>query len=151
MIICIVIASFKTGGVLFSRFYGPDYQSEVGQATLLQSLRDATADEWPNLVADNAEQCAYLNNIHIMYKLIGDVVLTLAGNDETDHLILLEFARAFEAVLMSALRIKQNQEISVGHRILQSYSKLAMVVEEMILDGVIDQMDTNMIMSLIQM
>lgn len=197
MILAIVLASYKTGGVIFQRYYGSEFASEEKQARFLLKLRNTTAFEWPSLVADHPEQvrggrkvvepcrlkvmtycqlvdsvcvgffggilflnrcssnslrkCAFMEGIHVMYKLMGDVVLTLAGDGIHDQLLLLEFSRAFDVVIRRILRVKNMETISLEARLLQSYSKLCMVVEEMIFDGEIDQLDVNMIDSVITM
>jgi len=151
MIKGIIIASYKSGGVLFQRYYGRDLSTVSAQARFLQKVRDTTAIEWPALIEEGSEECAYADGMHITYKLMGDVVVTVVGVDEHDQMLLLEFCRAFEAAIKKVLKIKPNTDVSMELRILQSYSKVCMVVEEMIIDGDIDHLDANMIAAVIKM
>lgn len=89
--------------------------------------------------------------MHITFTLMGDVVVTVVGTDEHDQMLLLEFCRAFEAAIKKVLKIKPTSDVSMELRMLQSYSKVSMVVEEMIIDGDIDHLDANMIAAVIKM
>mmetsp|Transcript_9446 Transcript_9446/g.40889 ORF Transcript_9446/g.40889 Transcript_9446/m.40889 type:complete len:88 (+) Transcript_9446:235-498(+) len=56
MIKGIIIAAYKSGGVLFQRYYGRDLSTVSAQARFLQKVRDTTAIEWPALVQESSEQ-----------------------------------------------------------------------------------------------
>jgi len=143
MIKSITIVSYRRGGVLFSRFYTPDLATLEAQALWLSDLRDATMPEWSLLADDGPEQVAKFGAVSVMYKLIGDVVVIFAGTVEHDALLLLELARAFEEAMRKVCRARGNA--SVEKRLVQSYSDLCLVVDEMIDQGFIDHLDPKLI------
>lgn len=155
MILSVVIVSYNTGGVIFSRFYGHQLHKEAQQAEWLKKLRDSTAPEWPLLKEDCAEQIATVSEVHVVYKLIGDVVLMLAGESEHDALLILELARSMTDVIRSACHIPQNTQgetrVSAERRIFQHYANLCMLVDEQIDDGDIDHLDPKVILRLLRM
>lgn len=155
MIISIVIVSYSTGGVIFSRFYGHELHTVKQQAEWLKKLRDATAPDWALLKEDNAEQIATVGEVQIFYKLIGDVVLMLAGVEEHDGLLMLELARSMHVSIRAACKVPENKQgdvrVSAERRLLQNYANLCMLVDEHIDDGDIDHLDPKVIMNLIKM
>lgn len=155
MIVSIVIISYTAGGVIFARYYGHELHSEKQQAEWLKKLRDATAPDWALLKEDNPEQVATIGEVQITYKLIGDVVLMIAGVDEHDALLLLELVRSMEKSLRGACKITENKQgetrVSAERRLLQNYANLCLVVDEQIDDGDIDHLDPKVVLKLIKM
>ena len=155
MIVSTVIVTYHTGGVIFSRYYGHQVKEEQQQAEWLKKLRDATAPEWHLLKEDGPEQVAAIGEVQVLYKLIGDVVLILAGNEEHDVLLLLELARSMNSTIRKACRIPENKQgetrVSVERRILQHYANLCLVVDEHIDEGDIDLLDPKVILRLVRM
>jgi Clathrin adaptor complex small chain len=155
MIVSATIISYGAGGVIFSRYYGHALSTEIQQAEWLKKLRDATAPDWHLLKEDGPEQVAAVGEVQVVYKLIGDVVSMFAGTDEHDALLLLEFARAFDAAVRQVCKIPLNKEgetrVSAERRMLQQYAELCLVVDEMVDDGDIDHLDPNVIFKLIRM
>lgn len=147
--------TYTTGGVIFSRYYGHELHTELRQAEWLKKLRDATAPDWALLKEDNPEQIATVGEVQVLYKLIGDVVLMLAGVEEHDALLLLELARSMNLSIRSACRIPENKQgetrVSAERKILQNYANLCLVVDEQIDDGDIDHLDPKLVMKLIKM
>lgn len=155
MIISVNIVTYATGGVIFSRYYGHELHTELQQADWLKKLRDATVSDWALLKEDHPEQVATVGEVQVVYKLIGDVVLMLAGVEEHDALLMLELARSMDASIRGACRIPQNRQgqttTSAERRILQNYANLCLVVDEQIDDGDIDHLDPKVIVKLIRM
>lgn len=155
MIISLVIVSYTSGGVLFSRFYGHELRTDEQQAEWLKKLRDTTAPDWPLLKEDNAEQVAAIGEVQIMYKLIGDIVLMLAGVDEHDALLMLELSRSMAQVIRQTCNIPElktgETRVSAEKRILQNYPNLCMAVDEQIDDGDIDHLNPKVVVRLINM
>ncbi|KAI0567064.1 Coatomer subunit zeta [Gracilaria domingensis] len=155
MIVSVVIVSYTTGGVIFSRFYGHELRSEQQQAKWLKKLRDATATDWVLLKEDHPEQVATVGEVQIVYKLMGDAVLMLAGVEEHDALLLLELARSMDGSIRGACKIPENRQqqttVSAERRILQHYANLCLIVDEQIDDGDIDHLDPKVILKLIRM
>ena len=155
MLLSIVIVSYEAGGVIFNRFYGHEFADPEVQARWLKKLRDATAPDWQLLKEDGPEQVATIKDVQILYKLIGDVVVMFAGNEEHDALLMLELARCFEECIRTACGIRENAEgetrVSAERRLLQKYWMLCLIVDEMIDDGQIDHLDAKTIIRLIRM
>lgn len=155
MIISVVIVSYASGGVIFSRFYGHELHKEVQQAEWLKKLRDATAPDWPLLKEDFPEQVATIGEVQVTYKLIGDVVLMLAGVDEHDALLLLELIRSMTTVIRRVCKVPENKKgetnVSAERRILQHYANLCLAVDEQIDDGDIDHLDPKIVVRLLRM
>lgn len=155
MLVSIVFISYTSGGVLFSRFYGHELRTESQQAEWLKKLRDATAPDWALLKEDHPEQVATVGEVQVLYKLIGDVVLMLAGVEEHDALLLLELARSMNLSIRGACKIPENKQgqtrVSAERRILQNYANLCLVVDEQIDDGEIDHLDPKVVLKLIRM
>ncbi|CAN8064008.1 unnamed protein product [Agarophyton chilense] len=155
MIVCVVVVSYVTGGVIFSRFYGHELRSEQKQAKWLKKLRDATAPDWVLLKEDHPEQVATVGEVQIVYKLMGDSVLMIAGVEEHDALLLLEVARSMDESIRGACKIPVNKQkqttVSAERRILQHYSNLCLIVDEQIDDGDVDHIDPEVILKLIRM
>ncbi|CDF34832.1 unnamed protein product [Chondrus crispus] len=155
MLVSITIVSYAAGGVIFSRYYGHELHTERQQAEWLKKLRDATALHWPLLKEDNPEQVATIGEVQVMYKLLGDVVLLLAGVEEHDALLMLELARAMTAAIRAACHVPENKQgetrASAERRILQNYASLCLIVDEMVDDGDIDHLDPKVILKLIKM
>lgn len=155
MLVSVVLVSYTAGGVIFSRYYGHELQTEKQQAEWLKKLRDATAPEWALLKEDNPEQVATIGEVQVLYKLIGDVVLLLAGVEEHDALLLLELARSMTASIRGACRVPEHKQgetrVSAERRILQNYANLCLLVDEMIDDGDVDHLDPKVILKLIKM
>ena len=86
MILSFVIISYESGGVLFARHYGASLATESAQATWMRRLHAATAADWGLLRSEGEEQVATLGGaeaaVQVLYKLLGDVVLLLAGDEE---------------------------------------------------------------------
>lgn len=155
MLVSIVMVSYGAGGVIFSRYYGHELHTQRQQAEWLKKLRDATAPDWALLKEDCPEQVATMGEVQIMYKLIGDVVLLLAGVEEHDALLLLELARAMDASIRGACKVPENKQgetrVSAERRILQNYANLCLVVDEMVDDGDVDHLDPKVILKLVKM
>eukprot|EP00177_Eucheuma_denticulatum_P000960 GFKZ01001739.1.p2 GENE.GFKZ01001739.1~~GFKZ01001739.1.p2 ORF type:complete len:161 (+),score=20.51 GFKZ01001739.1:213-695(+) len=156
MLVSITLVSYAAGGVIFSRYYGHELRTEKQQAEWLKKLRDATAPEWALLQDDHSEQVAAIGEVQVTYKLMGDVVLLLAGVEEHDALLLLELARAMNTTIRTACKCVERQQpadnrVSVERRILQNYANLCLVVDEMVDDGDVDHLDPRVIMKLIKM
>ena len=155
MIVSVVIITYHSGGVIFSRYFGNQIREEQAQAEWLKKLRDATAPDWHLLKEDGPEQVAAVGEVQILYKLIGDVVLMLAGTEEHDVLLLLELARSMNSTIRKACRIPENKQgetrVSAERRILQRYANLCLVVDEHIDEGDIDLLDPTVILRLIRM
>lgn len=153
MIVSVLIVGYSTGGVLFSRYYGHQVREEKEQAAWLKKLRDATAPDWHLLKEDGPEQVAAIGEVQVLYKLIGDVVLILAGTEEHDVLLQLELARAMTVTIKKACKIPDNPDtrVSAERRILQHYANLCLVIDEHIDDGDVDLLDPRVIMQLIKM
>lgn len=155
MLVSITIVSYTAGGVIFSRYYGHELRTEKQQAEWLKKLRDATAPDWALLKEDNPEQVATVGEVQVTYKLIGDVVLLLAGIDEHDALLLLELVRAMDKTIRAACKFPENKQgetrASAERRILQHYPSLCLVVDEMVDDGDVDHLDPKVILRLIKM
>lgn len=155
MIVSVVIVSYDAGGVIFSRYYGHELHTEQQQAEWLKKLRDATASDWALLKEDNPEQVATINEVQIVYKLIGDVVLLISGVEEHDAILLLELAKSMALSIRSACKIPENKQgetrVSAERRLLQNYANLCLIVDEQIDDGDIDHLDPKVILKLIKM
>lgn len=155
MILSVVLVSHESGGVIFSRFYGTELRTEAQQGEWLKKLRDATVPTWALLQNEYPEQVATVSEVQVMYKLIGDVVLMLAGNEEHDALLMLELARSMTQVILSVCKIpapRQGQyRVSVERRILQNYAYLCLAVDEQIDDGDIDHLNPRTVTQLIRM
>ncbi|GAB0494464.1 hypothetical protein MMPV_005757 [Pyropia vietnamensis] len=160
MILSFIIISYDSGGVLFSRFYGAGLATEAAQATWLRRLHGATAADWGLLRTEGEEQVATLGGaeapaVEVLYKSLGDVVLMLAGDEEHDGLLLLEVARALDACLRGACRIPRARDgttrVSAEGRLLATYHRLCLVVDEVIVDGEVDHLDTKTVLKVIDM
>lgn len=155
MLVSITIVSYAAGGVIFSRYFGHELRTEKQQAEWLKKLRDATAPEWALLKDDNPEQVATIGEVQVTYKLLGDVVLLLAGIEEHDALLLLEVARAMDKAIRGACRLAENKQgqtrVSAERRLIQNYANLCLVVDEMVDDGDVDHLDPKVILKLIKM
>lgn len=155
MIVSVVLVSYSAGGVIFARYYGHALHKEQQQAEWLKKLRDATAPDWPLLKDFGPEQVATIGEVQVLYKLIGDVVLMLAGVEEHDALLLLELARAMNVTIRASCKIPENKagvtRVSAERRILQHYANLCLVVDEHIDDGDTDLLDPKVILKLIKM
>lgn len=155
MILSVVLVSHGSGGVIFSRFYGTELRTEAQQGEWLKKLRDATVPTWALLENEYPEQVATVNEVQVMYKLIGDVVLMLAGNEEHDALLMLELGRSMTQVITSICKItipKQGPyRASVERRILQNYAYICLAVDEQIDDGDIDYLHPRVVTQLIRM
>ena len=150
MILSFVLGSYRHGGVLFSRFYGPNLQSEDQQAVWLERIRHVTAEEWALLAADFPEQVALMDDCTVVTKLIVDVVLLVVGNREHDALLLLEFVRAFETAFRKICKIpRDNKKVSAEKRVLEKYWNLCLIVDEMVDEGNIDHLDAALVEKLI--
>ncbi|KAA8493794.1 putative coatomer subunit zeta [Porphyridium purpureum] len=145
MILTFLVASYTKGGVLFSRFFGPNLATEAQQATWLERIRHATASEWALLASDYPEQVALVDECTIVTKLVGDVVVLVAGNREHDALLILEFLRAFETVFRKVCKVPATKPVSAERRVLESYWNLCLIVDEMIDEGAIDHLDCALI------
>ncbi|PXF46632.1 hypothetical protein BWQ96_03621 [Gracilariopsis chorda] len=155
MIVSVVIVCYTSGGVIFSRFYGHELRTEQQQAKWLKKLRDATAPDWALLKEDNPEQIATVGEVQITYKLLGDVVLMVAGVEEHDALLLLELVRSLDLSIRGACKIPENKQqqttVSAERRILQNHANLCLVIDEQIDDGDIDHLDSKVVLKLIRM
>ncbi|OSX76344.1 hypothetical protein BU14_0196s0011 [Porphyra umbilicalis] len=159
MILSFVIISYESGGVLFARHYGASLATESAQATWMRRLHAATAADWGLLRSEGEEQVATLGGaeaaVQVLYKLLGDVVLLLAGDEEHDALLLLEVARALDGCLRGACRIPRARDgttrVSAEGRLLATYHRLCLVVDEVIVDGEVDHLDRKRVLKLIDM
>lgn len=159
MILSFVIISYESGGVLFARHYGAGLATEAAQATWMRRLHAATAADWGLLRSEGEEQVATLGGaeaaVQVLYKALGDVVLLLAGDEEHDALLLLEVARALDSCLRGACRIPRARDgttrVSAEGRLLATYHRLCLVVDEVIVDGEVDHLDKKTVLKVIDM
>lgn len=151
MIVSLHVVTHASGGVLLARYYGPRVALATQQSEWLKKLRDATAGEWRLLVEDVDEQVAAVGEVQVVFKLIGDVVLLLAGTEEHDALLLLELSRAIDKTMRAACRIPASNRVSAERRILQNYANLCLLIDEHIDDGDIDHLDSDVVLKLLRM
>lgn len=155
MIISVVIVAYESGGVLFSRFYGHELHTELQQGEWLKKLRDSTISNWPLLKEDYPEQVATIGEVQVVCKLIGDVVLMLAGVEEYDVLLLTELAHSMAHLIRKLCTIPETKagetRVSAERRILQHYANLCLIVDEQIDDGDIDHLNPKVVAKLIRM
>mmetsp|Transcript_15415 Transcript_15415/g.31235 ORF Transcript_15415/g.31235 Transcript_15415/m.31235 type:complete len:156 (-) Transcript_15415:244-711(-) len=151
MIRCIIIVAYRSGGVLFEKYYGEEFSSAEQRAMWLVSMRNATAPEWTLLLSEGPEQVALVDETTVVYKLLNDCVVMVSGTAEHDALLLLEFVRVLDECLRRACGIGKSTRSSAEMRLVQHYADICLVLDEMVDDGEIDHLDPKMILKMIKL
>lgn len=149
---------------------------------ILRTLEEILPPVWDQLGASDSladrEQIGRLEDYTVIMRRVGDVVTVFIGEREHEALLLLEFARSFEACVRRTLLMENPRELDldadgardtltsgyfsptpmatverythVHQTMVERYEELCMVVDEMVTnDGIVNHLDAKTVSSLV--
>eukprot|EP01031_Cornospumella_fuschlensis_P046367 gene46367-56778_t len=133
-----------TGSVVFSKYFA--VHDEQRHLFFEQQLHRLTAKAWGNRLL-SSPQTVTIDDVHIILKRVGELLLFVGGRDEVDEVISLELVEALSVVLGEL----------VGGRVTEAslmtpdtYGKWQIAVEEAAAGGVLESSDPHLLLQMAQ-
>lgn len=129
-VVCLLIAT-KTGNVIYERFYNQFSESEKAE---IRAGLDAASQPYLYRAHDDVEYVGRFKAGVVVFVPTADVVIYALGTGEYDELSLGQ-------LLFSAVRgLRESLAVPLSERsLVDKYSKVALVLDELVNEGIIDE------------
>mmetsp|Transcript_28854 Transcript_28854/g.73613 ORF Transcript_28854/g.73613 Transcript_28854/m.73613 type:complete len:151 (-) Transcript_28854:217-669(-) len=132
---CFLVAT-KGGDVIYERFY--DRLSEVEKAEVRTAFQLASSNV--RLAGDDQDYCGAYKSARFVFISQGDLVYYLLGSGEYDELAGADTLRAISGALKDVLGKTPSASL-----LLDKYTKLVVVVDEVINEGMVETLERDVI------
>ena len=142
----VVLVSSQTGGVILARFYDPQleqYKREVLrdflQAADVENLVGSTESQ-----EDGSSECytSLYQKHNLVFQRISDVVVFCSGTKDQSHARVAKVIENFVFCLIEGVLKKSITE----DRIIKNYAKVCLLLDEILNEGIVQTLDTKLIL-----
>lgn len=123
------------GYTLFAKHY--EYSS-LEDARLFERSVFRHTKNYINTVVN----CVTIADVHVVFQIMGELLLIITGKDEQDELLLSEILVVLKELLSEHL---DNKLTESNLLLADNYGKVSVSCEEMISDGIVETLDVDII------
>jgi len=138
-----LLITTRNGHIIFAKYF--DGSTREQRVLWESTLYTHTKQDW-SAAKENDEQVAILGNKFVVFSGTEDLLFFITGSEEYDELTLQEILRNFITILRDVLKKNLNED-----KLLEHYSKVCLVCDEMINQGVLEYCDKDTIKKMIKM